>query len=68
MNLVSKRIFTGQFVDDRENVTCPVCLELVNVRRGWIDPYNKGRYVHFECLSQRRKDEVAEERSKDGIR
>lgn len=49
----------------REEVICPVCNNtdrLVGLRTsGYYDSYNKGRYVHYGCLSERRKAEIAAE-------
>jgi hypothetical protein len=56
-----------QVIDEHEEVVCPVCKKSVGVRVGWIDPYVgniKGPgnitepYVHFECLSEKRKEEI----------
>lgn len=57
--------FTGQPQTDREEVLCNSCKNgLVTLRgSGWFDSYvpygnHLGSYVHFECLSPRRKDEL----------
>jgi len=58
-----EKIFTGQILDCRtEKIVCPVCGEEVSIRCAWLDPYRKesrlGAYVHFECLSEQRKNEI----------
>lgn len=57
--------FTGQRVDENEKVVCPVCEKKISVRIAYIDPYagkskNKEMYVHYECLSAKRKQEITE--------
>lgn len=42
-------------------VLCPVCGEELNLRYGaYIEPSlgENGQYVHYDCLSQERKDEL----------
>jgi hypothetical protein len=58
MKNTREKIFTGQIMDENENVVCPKCNKLVNVRSGWIDPYNKNKYVHYKCLSNERMNEI----------
>jgi hypothetical protein len=57
--------FTGQPQTDDEKVLCNKCQSgLVSLRgTGWFDAYvpygnHLGSYVHYECLSPRRKDEL----------
>lgn len=59
-----------QVVNDDEDAYCGKCGLLVNIRIAWYDPYNttssfcssgQGCYVHLDCLSQKRKDEIREE-------
>jgi len=53
-----KTLWNGQVVDLNETVGCPVCRKRINVRVGWVDPYNSDKYVHFGCLSENRKEEI----------
>lgn len=49
-------------------VKCAKCHEEVNLRfQAYFDPYRGkvGKYVHRECLSQKRKDEIASEELTD---
>jgi len=42
-------------------VRCAKCHEELNLRfQAYFDPYRGkvGKYVHFDCLSQKRKDEL----------
>lgn len=68
--------FTGQKVEKvshgTEMVVCAKCGDeddLIGVRTdGWFDRHvifgeNKGAYVHYHCLSERRKAEIAKEQS-----
>jgi hypothetical protein len=57
-----------QVVDNDENVICPICKKELSIRSGWLDkyvvgvkgPYNLRKpYVHFRCLSEKRKKEIA---------
>lgn len=61
----TKNCFTGQPETDDEYVECNACHRgLVHLRSSaWFDSYrpygeNLGSYVHYECLSPRRKDEL----------
>jgi hypothetical protein len=57
--------YTGQPETADENVACPVCSDLTNLRwAAWFDPFNKsfgpgGCYVCYRCLSAERKAEIA---------
>jgi hypothetical protein len=55
-------IFTGQEMNDNEEVTCASCKKgKVRLRHNaWFDPYigKHGKYVHEECLSEKRKLEI----------
>ena len=58
-----EKIFTGQMLNcNTEKIVCPVCGEEESIRCAWLDPYRKesrlGAYVHFECLSEQRKNEL----------
>ena len=53
-------LWNGQRVKVDETVDCPVCGEEVSLRGGWVDPYNEQQYVHYGCLSKKRKREVEE--------
>ena len=64
------KIFTGQeivgyWADGRyEEVICPTCNKKTNLGHAWIDPYHPSggeKYVHFECLSDKRMEEVIQE-------
>jgi len=61
--------------DENEMVACATCSLPVSVRSGWYDPYNKkmyltkgskGAYVHFECLSEKRKKELKQQTKEIG--
>lgn len=55
-------LFTGQPMTAHEEVACPVCQGLTNVRySAYYDSYNGGRYVHFGCLSPQRIAEINEQ-------
>jgi hypothetical protein len=59
------KIFTGQNVSESEEVPCHVCQKPAHMRStAWFDPYRgkNGKYVHHDCLSQKRQDEIAAER------
>lgn len=58
--------WTGQLSNDKEEVLCNACKDgLVNLRwAAWFDPYlpfgqSRGSYVHYGCLSEQRKAEIA---------
>jgi hypothetical protein len=61
------KIFTGQTVVDGDKVSCHKCKELIILTSSaWFDPYvggKKGKYVHFGCLSDKRKQEIANTKS-----
>ena len=73
-NFIKNTIYTGQFILEGgfcdEVVPCHVCHKPVGVKRaqphegiklGWYDPYAQGgKYVHEECLSKERKQDIAE--------
>lgn len=59
--------WTGQPMTRHENVVCFQCKDatsLINLRSSaWFDPYlptdtATGSYVHFKCLSSKRKHEI----------
>jgi len=48
---------------DTEEIKCAKCGKPTTTRLAWFDPYCKGgKQVHYECLSQKRKDEILKER------
>ncbi len=60
--------FTGQaivkIVHGQEFIKCQTCNDAANLigmrSTAWFDPYVNidGAYVHFKCLSVKRKDEI----------
>ena len=60
----SETAWTGQPMTKDEYVLCPVCQDqesLIGLRgSAWFDHYNQQRYVHFGCLSEQRKRELAD--------
>lgn len=67
-------IFTGQKIVGKDfhdpnrpydKVACAECGKAVSIRVAYIDKYfqpGKELYVHYDCLSQQRKDEIATDR------
>ena len=67
-------IFTGQRIVGKDlhdpkrpydEVECACCNKPVSLRVAYIDKYvrpGKELYVHYDCLSQQRKDELAASR------
>ena len=59
---------TGQPETAKEEVACPECTRLVNLRwHAWFDPFNSkfgpnGCYVCYGCLSEQRKAAIKAER------
>lgn len=60
----AKEFFTGQQINEQEQVACAKCGNLTNVRfSAWFDKYNDpfkkgGAYVHYNCLSTERVAEL----------
>lgn len=58
-------LFTGQpYVNNLQEVACTKCGRLTSGFRGWYDSYQDphntgGTYVHIECLSKERRDEIS---------
>lgn len=76
--IVTTNIFTGQEViggdcQDPQRyydiVECPYCKEAVSLRTAYLDPYAEGgaKYVHYKCLSDKRKHEIANLAFKPGV-
>lgn len=70
---VKELIFTGQEIVSYEHgktmVDCPVCGEKTGTNAdAYFDSYQDenlfpaGAYVHFKCLSKKRKDQISGER------
>lgn len=67
----STRCYTGQPESKDEHVLCAKCgVGTINLRSdAWLDPYlyyqdHPGAYVHYGCLGQKRRAELAEEHSR----
>lgn len=64
--MATKKIFTGQkilSVDGRgyDVVPCHKCDKPVSLQYAYYDPHNGEKYVHKDCLSEARQQEIARE-------